>query len=150
MKIDQLKEIIKKTVQQEVRAVLKNELRNQLAEILVGKSQQSSKVTEITDVDEIPVEETIEEAVEAPAPKKFVRYTSNDVLNQILNETKGGVPREGEMVSFMGDGYNSAPREQINEVKVPDAAPKEVKGVYKALTRDYRSLMKAVDNKRNK
>lgn len=147
MKIDQLKEIIKKTVQQEVRAVLKQELRNQLAEILVGKSQQPSKVTE---VDEMPVDEIIEEAAEVPAPKKFVRYTSNDMLNQILNETKGGVPREGEMVSFMGDAYNAGPREQINEVKVPDAAPKEVKGVYKAITRDYRSLMKAVENKRNK
>ena len=97
MKSDVLKEVIKKIVQQEVKSILKKELRSCLAEIILSEDSRKSKVKETSTIkmEEI-LEESVEEEVVPQPPKKFVRYTSNDVLNQILNETKGGVPREGQ------------------------------------------------------
>ena len=153
MKIDVLKEYIRKTVQEEIRNVLKEELKYQLTEILLGGNNTAplKKSVDKSFIDES--EDKLEEqsVQEEPAPKKMVKYTSNPVLNEILNQTKGGVPRDGEMVGLIGDGFGgTVGREQINEVKAPENAPKEVKNVYQAMNKDYRSLMKAVDKKRNK
>jgi hypothetical protein len=151
MKIEALKEYIKKTVQQEIRSILREELKYQLTEILLGNNSNvvESKKDESVSLSSLLESET--ESVKQQTPKKTVKYTSNPVLNEILNETQGGVPREGELVGLIGDGFGgTAGREQINEVKAPENAPKEVKTVYQAMNKDYRSLMKAVDKKRNK
>jgi len=153
MKIDALKEYIRKTVQQEIRNVLKEELKYQLTEILLGNQVQNlsksiSKESYLDKSESLIEEETV---LESPKPKKQVKYTSNPVLNEILNQTKGGVPQEGQMIGLIGDGFGGdVGREQINEVKAPENAPEPVKTVYQAMTKDYRSLMKAVDKKRNK
>ena len=156
MKSDVLKEVIKKIVQQEVKSILKKELRSCLAEIILSEDSRKSKVKETSTIkmEEI-LEESVEEEVVPQPPKKFVRYTSNDVLNQILNETKGGVPREGQYVG-LSEGFsniggdNSIINEAVAPVKAPENAPAEVKGVYQAMTRDYSKLMKAIDKKKNK
>lgn len=151
MKIEALKEYIKKTVQQEIRAILKDELKHQLAEILLNNNNNILDSKKKESVSLSSLLESEPESVKQQVPKKVVKYTSNPILNEILNETQGGIPREGEMVGLIGDGFGGAVgREQINEVKVPDNAPKEVKNVYQAMNKDYRSLMKAVDKKRNK
>lgn len=153
MKIEALKEYIRKTVQQEVRNVLKEELKYQLTEILLGNQVQNlsksvSKESFIDKSESLIEEETLPEP---PKPKKHVKYTSNPVLNEILNQTQGGVPQEGQMIGLIGDGFGgNVGREQINEVKAPENAPEPVKTVYQAMNKDYRSLMKAVDKKRNK
>lgn len=146
MKIDVLKDYIKKTVQQEVKNVLREELKTQLAEILLGNSGKS-KQADYLEKSESIVEEAVN--VSTQKPKKAVKYTSNPVLNDILNETTGGVPQEGGMVSMMG-GYGDTTREVITETKAPENSPEPVKSVYSAMNRDYRSLMKAVDKKRSK
>lgn len=146
MKIDVLKDYIKKTVQQEVKNVLREELKTQLAEILLGNSGKS-KQADYLEKSESIVEEAV--TVSTQKPKKAVKYTSNPVLNDILNETTGGVPQEGGMVSMMG-GYGDTTREVITETKAPENSPEPVKSVYSAMNRDYRSLMKAVDKKRSK
>lgn len=156
MKTDALKEIIRKIVQQEVKAVLRNELRTCLAEILLTQDGKKSqlKETSSTKMQDLIEQEQVEEQP-TPAPKKFVKYTSNDVLNQILNETTGGVPREGQYVG-LSEGFSpigadgSVISDPVSPVQVPEAAPKEVKSVYQAMTRDYSKLMKAIDKKRNK
>jgi len=151
MKIEALKEYIKKTVQQEIRTILKEELKYQLTEILLGNNSNilDSKKDASTSLSSLLESEP--EPVKQQTPKKTIKYTSNPVLNEILNQTQGGVPREGEMVGLIGDGFGgTVGREQINEVKAPENAPKEVKTVYQAMNKDYRSLMKAVDKKRNK
>lgn len=153
MKIEVLKEFIKKTVQQEVRSVLKQELKKQLAEILLKEDSvtvKKSKDTELEDMLENIDDQdtTLEDNSPPPAPvKKFVKYSNNPMLNEILNQTTGGIPQEGGMVSMMG-GMGSIGSEVITETKVPENAPAPVKGVYSAMNRDYRSLMKAVNNKR--
>jgi hypothetical protein len=151
MKIEALKEYIKKTVQQEIRTILKEELKYQLTEILLGNNSNILDPKKDTAVSLSSLLESEPEPVKQQTPKKVVKYTSNPILNEILNETQGGVPRDGEMVGLIGDGFGgTVGREQINEVKAPENAPKEVKTVYQAMNKDYRSLMKAVDKKRNK
>jgi len=157
MKSDVLKEVIKKIVQQEVKSILKKELRSCLAEIILS---EDSKKTKIKDSSPIKMEEILQESTEQevdpePQPKKFVKYTNNEVLNQILNETKGGIPREGQYVG-LSEGFSSIGgdksviTESVAPVKAPENAPAEVKGVYQAMTRDYSKLMKAIDKKKNK
>jgi len=156
MKTDALKEIIRKIVQQEVKAVLKNELRTCLAEILLTQDGKKSqlKETSSTKMQDLIEQEQVEEQP-TPVPKKFVKYSNNDVLNQVLNETTGGVPREGQYVG-LSEGFNpiggnvSVISDTESPVQVPEVAPKEVKSVYQAMTRDYSKLMKAIDKKRNK
>lgn len=155
MKIEVLKEFIKKTVQQEVRNVIQAELKLQLAEIFSKEVGQSRKKNNDSDLEQQILREletmnespTIEEEVK-PA-KKFVKYTNNPLLNDILNQTTGGVPQEGGMVSMLGGyGGNSGTQEVITETKAPENAPEPVKSVYSAMNRDYRSLMKAVNKKK--
>ena len=155
MKIDILKEFIKKTVQQEVRIVVQSELKRQLAEIFSKEVIQSKKKSSESDLEQQILKEldvmnesdVVEEQVKPT--KKFVKYTSNPMLNDILNQTTGGVPQEGSMVSMMG-GYGNSTQEVITETKVPENAPAPVKGVYSAINRDYRALLKAVDSKKSK
>ena len=154
MKIDVLKEFIKKTVQQEVRSVVQAELKLQLAEIFSKEVIQAKKKSSDSDLEQQILKEleTMNESVvEEPVKpaKKFVKYTSNPMLNDILNQTTGGVPQEGSMVSMMG-GYGGGTQQVITETKVPENAPAPVKGVYSAINRDYRALLKAVDNKKPK
>jgi hypothetical protein len=122
-----------------------------LTEILLGNNSNILDPKKDTAVSLSSLLESEPEPVKQQTPKKVVKYTSNPILNEILNETQGGVPRDGEMVGLIGDGFGgTVGREQINEVKAPENAPKEVKTVYQAMNKDYRSLMKAVDKKRNK
>lgn len=156
MKTDALKEIIRKIVQQEVKSVLRDELRTCLAEILLSQDSKKSQLKETpsTKMQDLIEQEQVEEPV-VQTPKKFVKYTNNDVLNQILNETTGGIPREGQYVTLT-EGFNpigtdgSVISEAPAPVQVPESAPKEVKTVYQAMTRDYSKLMKAIDKKKSK
>ena len=155
MKIEVLKEFIKKTVQQEVRNVIQSEIKLQLAEIFSKEVGQTKKKSSEPDLEQQILEEletmgdvqVVEDEVKPV--KKFVKYTKNPMLNDILNQTTGGVPQEGSMVSMMG-GYGGGTQQVITETKVPENAPAPVKGVYSAINRDYRALLKAVDNKKPK
>ena len=154
MKIEVLKEFIKKTVQQEVRSVIQAELKLQLAEMFSKEVGQTRKKNSDSDLEQQILKEletmnessTLEEEVK-PA-KKFVKYTSNPLLNDILNQTTGGVPQEGGMVSMLGGYGGGGNQEVITETKAPENAPEPVKSVYSAMNRDYRSLMKAVNKKK--
>lgn len=154
MKIELLKEFIKKTVQQEVRSIIQAELKTQLAEIFSKGSKPLKKNSDDSDLEQQILKElgssTEEPSVieeEVKPVKKYVKYSNNPLLNDILNQTTGGVPQEGGMVSMMG-GYDTGTRQVISETKAPENAPEPVKTVYSAMNRDYRSLMKAVNKKR--
>ena len=153
MKIEVLKEFIKKTVQQEVRNVIQSEIKLQLAEIFSKEVVQTKKKSAESDLEQQILKEleTMEESSvieeEVKPAKQFVKYTNNPMLNDILNQTTGGVPQEGGMVGMMG-GYGGATSQSITETKASENAPEPVKSVYSAMNRDYRSLMKAVNKKR--
>jgi len=142
MKLEALKEYIRHEVRNIVREEVKNCLSEAFSKDSFSKIDQGVSSTSLSNL--------VEESVE-PTPtqsnKKFVKYTNNPVLNQILNETTGGVPQEGGLASMMGVNTPSVV-DKLNE-SVVETAPESVKAVAKAVTRDYRALLKAVDKKRS-
>ena len=104
MKIEILKEYIKKTVQQEVQRVVQSELKLRLSEIFSKEVIQSKKKSSDSNLEQQILKEldTMNESVVADEqvkpPKKFVKYTNNPMLNDILNQTTGGVPQEGNQL----------------------------------------------------
>ena len=85
--------------------------------------------------------EVFMEQPSAPAPvaQPQKMYSKNPLLNQVLNETTGGVPNESTMQSSV-DILQQLTPQQLNENK-------EVAAVANALKKDYRSLLKAMDKK---
>jgi len=87
-----------------------------------------------------------------PVQKEFKKYTKNEILNKILNETKA-LPPEGSMVSgvsqIMEDSTGTrivtksdAMLESVDDVKA-------VAVLKTAFTKDYSKLLRAVDKKVN-
>lgn len=123
---ESLKQLIREMVQEEVRAVLPQIM----TEIFTSKlnSEVPKKV-----VTQKPVVQ------QPPVKREFKRYTNNELLNKALNETVGGIPREGDIM--VSSGMSSPPSVMDNVEHAPPA-------VAQALTKDYSALMKAIDNKR--
>lgn len=91
--------------------------------------------------------------VRQPVKAKTERvYSTNPVLNKILNETQGGVPQQNdyrslmntEMIGKAGETV-SIPSTDINGRPVDPAAVPEF--LVEALTKDYSALLKATDKK---
>ena len=159
MKIEALKEYIRKTVQQEVRNILQEELKFKLAEILIGNNstvvsptkKQIPNKQSLKSFMEDSGDSLVTESKKEELPKKKVKYCNNEVLNDVLNQTTNKIPSESGVVDLSGGGFGDMMgRQTITENKIPENAPEPVKTVYSAMNRDYRSLMKAVDKKKNK
>ena len=138
MKKNELVEIIRTLVKEEVHNALPQLLMEVLAEkmtensaILESKAQAPAKKPNFNVGMDSPIK-----TQPAAAPKMF---TKNPLLNQVLNETVGGVPVEEPTPSAI-DTIQNLPREVLSENK-------EVAAVANALTRDYSKLLKAVDAK---
>lgn len=141
MKKNELVEIIRTLVKEEVNNALPQLLMEVLAEkmtensaaILESKSQPAT----------LAKKPNFNVQLESPVTKQPAQppkiFTKNPVLNQILNETVGGVPQEQSAPSAI-DTIQTLPKEVLNENK-------EVAAVANALTRDYSKLLKAVDAK---
>jgi len=163
MKIEILKEYIRKTVKEEIKSVLKEELRYQLTEIFLSNNSDvkpkngSSNSNSFIEKSEKKTQ-TISENGGVP-PKKKIKYTNNPILNDVLNETTGRIPSEGGMAGLMGGGFDKIgggdesllmESESSQTPQAPPDASDAVKTVFGAMTRDYRSLMKAVDKKQGR
>ena len=153
MKVKILTDIIRKVVSEEVRKVVKSEIRKVLSE---GNTSR-------------------------PISKKLnkVQYTKNKSLNDILNETAGGIPQDSTMASMEQNmeqqmeeyptmnnkthgtkdlaslmGYGDM--NQSNDGGVAETfrdMGKQVDPndpVAKAMTRDYSGLMKAIEKKKTR
>ena len=138
MKKNELIEIIRTLVKEEVHNTLPQLLMEVLAEKLTGQEVLTEKVVEAPKRRvNVGLEAPIKQA-QAQVPKIF---TKNPILNQVLNETVGGVPQEAELSTPSTlDVIKTIPKEMLNENK-------EVAAVANALTRDYSKLIKAADEK---
>lgn len=153
MKTQELKEMIRSVVKEELQKSLPTLIPNILSEILSNQTKQM--VSEKT-VSQKIVQNTIPSSQvkqsESPTKKTFKKYTNNDVLNAVLNETVGGLPREGAYVGLMGALQSEASNGvHINEsVNVQQITPvnEEQSKVLNVINRDFRKLMKAVDKKK--
>ena len=148
MKTQELKEIIRSVIKEELQKTLPTLIPNILSEILTGQSKPVvSEKLETPKVSHKPSENI------QPAKKTFKKYTNNEALNAVLNETVGGVPREGSYVGLMGAlRSESLGGANINEsVEIPQQITpvnEEQAKVLNVINRDFRKLMKAVDKKR--
>ena len=142
MKKNEIVDIIRTLVKEEVNNALPQLLMEVLAERL---SENSAAILENrTATKQQPVKSKVEVFMEEPSvpapvaqPQKM--YSKNPILNQVLNETTGGVPTEATMQSSV-DILQQLTPQQLNENK-------EVAAVANALKKDYRSLLKAMDKK---
>ena len=95
--------------------------------------------------------------VSKPKPKKKIiekkQYTKNSVLNNILNETQGGIPQDSEEYPTMGDGiYDSTKMGEImSRTSNGDLASSmgiDPNNAPDFLTKDYSAVMKAIDKRK--
>lgn len=138
MKKNELIEIIRTLVKEEVHNTLPQLLMEVLAEKLTGQEVLTEKITEAP---KRKVNVDLESPVKQASTQVPRIFTKNPILNQALNETVGGVPQEAETSTPSTlDVIKTIPKEMLNENK-------EVAAVANALTRDYSKLIKAADAK---
>ena len=103
-----------------IETIVRKEVKKQMNEIFI-KDNDSSSLTELVSqpITEKEFKEPIRKQYKAK-PKEEVKYTSNEALNKVLNETVGGVP-QGESSEYptMGGGiYDSS---KINDILVRES-----------------------------
>lgn len=136
MKKEQLTNLIREAV----RVELKSFLPKLLKELNTTTDQPSNS----TDIVEVTRKSLSKVRTDTPpkSKKNYKTFSKNPAINDILNETVGGIPQEGGVSS----GINEVKDFQGQTVDV-DALPDHVST---ALTRDYSVVLKAVDKKRGK
>jgi len=160
-----LKKYIRSIVREELQSILKSELREHLLEILGGSNVSG------------PNNNLVQKNAHSSTTnaKKYVKYTNNDILNEVLNETKGGIPQEGSYVgyseplhsdvdnslnidageNYLRDAYSQIYSQEYPNVTQPQQLPPQqtqhsdpnVQGVMNVLNRDFSGVMKKVDEK---
>tara|TARA_B100000959_G_scaffold108845_1_gene114768 strand:+ start:1803 stop:2312 length:510 start_codon:yes stop_codon:yes gene_type:complete len=149
-------EIARREIKKEINRIFINEDKSiELKKVVPTKSlKKSDKVTK-------------------PKKKKEVFYTGNQVLNEVLNKTEGGVPqgdgtepyptlgggtftsdRMAELVGYGNEvGGNDERKREVAAVSTIKDMGKSVDDVSEevvdALTRDYSGLMKVINKKDN-
>lgn len=140
MKKSELVELINVLVKEEVNRVLPQLLMEVLAEKI------TENTSSVTDASRRPTQPSPRAITSYPTvPPKTPQsqpkvYARDPVLNQILNETTGGIPAEEETPSVM-DVVENLPPQVLNE----NTAVAAVAG---AMNKDYRHFLKVVDSKR--
>lgn len=134
MKKEQLTNLIREAVRAELKSFLPNVLKE--LNTLTKQPKNNADLVEVT-------RKSLKK-VRADKPIKsntnYKTYSKNSAINDILNETVGGIPQEGGVSS----GINEVKDFQGQVVDV-EALPDHVSN---ALTRDYSAVLKAVDKKR--
>jgi hypothetical protein len=144
MKKQELVEIIRTLVKEEVNNALPQILMEVLAEKMVQNSNSLLDTKNPIEQQALP-RRTSTPSFEGTAKRAPVQapkiFTTNAIFNQVLNETVGGVPQEDSSAAPSAiDALKSLPKQVLAENK-------EVAAVASAMTRDYSQLLKAIDAK---
>ena len=147
MKSNELKEIIRSIIKEELDKTLPTLIPKILSEVLSGR--QSSTIQSNQPI--VSTKTVVKESVQKP--KEIKKYSSNPILNEILNQTVVKIPNEGSMAgldsSFKSQAFAGMQMNESVETQQPVAPVTEEQGkVMNVLNRDFRSLMKAVDKKK--
>lgn len=155
MKAEQFKQLIRAIVQEEIKKSLPTLVPQIVAEALAGKTVKP-KLIETNNDNEDFFESLKQEMSGTPVPvaskpKQTKKFTNNPLLNQVLNETEGGVPQDVSYGTQMQRPNFTKQGAQPLNIQ-PQASPilnEETKaqaeiGAFK----DYRKLMKAIDVKK--
>ena len=147
-----------------IEAIVRKEVRKQVNTIFISEGIRSIKKNGKLNTESENVKFTTKPEVRK---KKKVNYTSNESLNNILNETAGGIPQDGKeeyptmgggafdtsrMTELLGYSKSDEGKRNVGAVETIKKAGVSVDDVpdhvTNALTRDYRDLMKAIDKKK--
>lgn len=148
MNTEQLKKIIKECVREGVREELEEIFGNSSKPIVSNKPPtEKSKFRAMLEEEDAPKTQTTPQV-----QKEFKKYTKNEMLNQILNETKA-LPAEGAMVSGISEMGSEAPGGKF--VTKADSMLKEVSSVNpqaanvltNVFNKNYSALLKASKEK---
>lgn len=141
----ELVKIIQEVVRLEIKKAGPELVRTALLESLQPQSEKSEPKIHRPNIPNLVIKEEktfLDEPVDEAKP--MIKFSNNPVLNRVLNETKGGVPQEGSDVGVsVQDLVANTPKEVLSENVA-------VQSVANALTRDYRSLLKAAEEKAKK
>jgi hypothetical protein len=147
MKSNELKEIIRYVIREELDKTLPTLIPKILSEVLSGRQSSTIQSSQSTVSTKTVVKESVQK------PKEIKKYSNNPILNEILNQTVVKIPNEGSMVgldsSFKSQAFAGMQMNESIETQQPVAPVTEEQGkVMNVLNRDFRSLMKAVDKKK--
>jgi hypothetical protein len=135
MKKSELVKIIRVAVREELKSTLPS-----ILEELSNKVPHLSAESKDTNIVEIARHKI--NKVRKTKPQK--QYSKNKAINEILNETVGGIPHEGSMVS--GGVAPATEFTDMNGQRVDvDSLPDHVSS---ALTRNYSDVLNLVDKKK--
>tara|TARA_A100001037_G_C15151929_1_gene639843 strand:- start:3141 stop:3599 length:459 start_codon:yes stop_codon:yes gene_type:complete len=146
MKKKELMEIIQLAVRKELRTSLPAIVKECLSEIQTPTApKKKSRVTDPVELAKraLSTESSTEVRVEKKKPP-MVQYSKNSAINEILNNTSGGIPQEGSRVGGHANEQEQMTDLQGNVVDM-DQLPDSVSS---ALTKNYTELLAAVDKKR--
>ena len=137
MKAKTFENLIRKVVREEIDYALRREikslkedLRDEFKPTIIEHTERKVK---------IPQQSSLKEKIMGKKPFKKQQFVDNNTLNDLLNETAAGDTNTQSAMAPVSDPFSTgAPMEVVG-------MPKEVA---KAVTRDYSSLMKAIDKKK--
>ena len=164
-----LTKTLRKIIREEVEKAVRTEFVNFVS--LLGETKTPKKKVIKKPKKKVVSETSIKKMVDEIVPQQEKQtFTKNSVLNDILNETQGGIPQDGtippqpqgqEEWPTMGKGTFDKSRmaemmgyggevPQTQGMKTPEGTPvaNVPDSVSKAMTRNYGDLMKAIDKKK--
>ena len=139
MKAKTFENLIRKVVREEIDYALRREIKS-LKEDL--RDELKPTITEHTErMVEVPQQSSLKEKIMGKKPFKKQQFVGNSTLNDLLNETAAGDTNTQSAMAPISDPFSTG-------------APMETAGmpteVANAVTRDYSSLMKAIDKKKGR
>ena len=140
MKAKTFENLIRKVVREEIDYALRREIKS-LKEDL--RDEFKPTITAHTEkIVEVPQQSSLKEKIMGKKQFKPQNFTNNPALNDLLNETAMGDTRtEGSSPASLTRPFATGAPLPMDTAGMPDS-------VADAVTRDYSSLMKAIDKKK--
>ena len=142
MKAKTFENLIRRIVREEIDYALRREIKS-LKEDLRDEIKPIIKEQSITNEQSIPnnVKNSLKEKIMGKKPIKKQNFVKDNTLNDLLNETAQGDTNTQTAMAPVTDPFSSSDVLPTNIMPTP---------VQKVVNRDYRSLMKAIEKKKNK
>ena len=139
MKAKTFENLIRKVVREEIDYALRREIKS-LKEDL--RDELKPTITEHTERKvEVPQQSSLKEKIMGKKPFKKQNFTVNSTLNDLLNETAAGDTNTQSAPVSLSQPFATGAPLPMDTAGMPTE-------VANAVTRDYSSLMKAIDKKK--
>ncbi len=143
MKAKTFENLIRKVVREEIDYALRREIKS-LKEDL--RDELKPTITEHTErMVEVPQQSSLKEKIMGKKPFKKQNFVGNSTLNDLLNETAAGDTNTQTAMApvSLSEPFATGAPLPMDTTGMPDS-------VANAVTRDYSSLMKAIDKKKGR